>query len=306
MLTGLKMLWQHPDNRGHRLSMFGRWFAWNVRKRLSSTPKVIPLFGFEFVGHPDCNVAHRLMFIKGGLFEYDEMSFFRRFVSPGDTIVDIGAHVGALSLLFASLAPEGRVVSVEPTPGSFERLCENLDRNDLRGRVTAVNKAMGLEEGAVAFQTSAATTHNRIIAGQVDDVGRIQIPCTTLDRLAEETGLDHVDFIKVDTEGFEESVILGGRGFFERLRPKAMLFEANGLCFAYGSDLSKAMAMLESLDYRFGLYGHDAFTIRLITGKVPPRSPESNYFAFSRPFLDALPLECTVVEVDGGALASEA
>ena len=305
MFTAPKILWRPPATGGHRPARLGRWLVWNVPTRLWPRPRIIGVYGYEFVGHTDCNMAHRLMFIRDGLFEYDEMQFFRRFVAPGDTVVDVGAHVGAFTLLFAGLVPEGRVVALEPTPGSFARLCENLDRNDLRWRVTAINTAVGREQGSVGFKSGVATTGNRIVAAGMDATGAIEVPCTTLDRLVDEAGLERVDFVKIDTEGFEENVILGGQQFLERLKPQVVLFEANGLCLEYGSDLSQAMEVLASRNYRLGMYDHDGNTIRLIRGKAPTVSPTDNYFAFSAEFVERVGDEVHVIEVEGAAVVSQ-
>ena len=63
-------------------------------------------------------------------------------VKPGMTIIDIGAHIGYYSLLFAKcVGPSGRVFAFEPLPGNFALLQKNLQLNNLQN-VHALNQAV--------------------------------------------------------------------------------------------------------------------------------------------------------------------
>src|SRR5258705_2483940 len=52
-------------------------------------------------------------------------------LKAGDTILDIGAHIGCFTLLAASKVTEGRVFSFEPSAGTFEFLAQNVRSNNL-------------------------------------------------------------------------------------------------------------------------------------------------------------------------------
>ena len=294
MFIGLKQLLTSPANKGCRLGMLWRWAGANVWRRFSRKPRIVNLFGYEFVAHPDCSVSYTIAWNKNGLFDYDYMQFFSRFAQADDVIMDIGAHVGAYTLLFASLATNGRVIAVEPSPETFTRLEENVKRNHLAHRVQVVNMALAKEAGFLDFEAQGCSTGNRVSSVDRPGAETVRIRCTTLDELAAELEIARCDFMKIDVEGFEEHVIVGGKDFLERHTPKAILFEANGNCLAYGTDLSEAFEVFARLGYRLGLYGHRENRIALVSGRPPTVSPEGNYLAMSAGFLQQVGDSCAI------------
>ncbi len=296
MLGGLRKLLTVHENKGCRCRMLWRWVVANVWRRVSRKPRILMFSGYEFLAYPDCSVGYRISWHKDGLFEYDYMKLFLRFVQSEDVFLDIGANVGAYTLLAASLATNGRVIGVEPMPETFARLEENIMRNGLIDRVDLVNKALGKESGFVMFQAQVPSTHSHVVVDAGARDNEVRIPCTTLDELAEELRITRCDFVKIDVEGYEEHVILGGRNFFKALAPKIVLFEASGACLAYGSDLTEAFEMFAELGYRIGFYRHEKNRISLVRGKPQTISPENNYLAMKSSFLEEAKNSCTVSE----------
>lgn len=68
---------------------------------------------------------------------------------PGDTVIDIGAHVGLISLLLADSIDASRIIGCEPAPPSFECLERNFAHHVSGG--TPVNAAVGSESGSVTL-----------------------------------------------------------------------------------------------------------------------------------------------------------
>lgn len=85
-----------------------------------------------------------------GIWEPDITAFVRRRLAPGDTFVDVGAHVGYYTVLASGLVGEsGRVVAVEPSPRNFGLLTANLALDNRRRNVRAVNMAAASQRGTV-------------------------------------------------------------------------------------------------------------------------------------------------------------
>jgi FkbM family methyltransferase len=142
-------------------------------------------------------------------------ALYARFVKPGGLAFDIGSHVGDRIASFRRLG--ARVVALEPQP-----LCATAIRAIHGGDsdVTLVQSACGAEEGILVLHVNSAnptvTTASTDFVkaadgadgwqGQVWDQ-TIDVAVTTLDALIAAHG--QPDFIKIDVEGFEDSVLAG-------------------------------------------------------------------------------------------------
>jgi hypothetical protein len=71
---------------------------------------------------------------------------FKRAVQTNDIAVDVGAHLGGVSIVLATLHPYIRVIALEPASSNYASLCVNLKENGITN-VTAVNKAVMGERG---------------------------------------------------------------------------------------------------------------------------------------------------------------
>ncbi|GAB6039353.1 hypothetical protein JCM17961_00260 [Endothiovibrio diazotrophicus] len=146
--------------------------------------------------------------------ELYEMEFIR--AKEGDVVFDAGAYRGDTAVYFADLVgPSGRVHAFEPTSESYAMLRRTIDRNGLSERVTAVNSAVGEYDGEVAMAASISGAPWAFAASSGDSVAAV----TTLDSYCRREGVERVDFIKLDVEGFEECVLRGARETIEKHRP---------------------------------------------------------------------------------------
>jgi len=154
----------------------------------------------------------------------DEFDFHRALARPG-TIVDIGAHDGALTRRLATI-PGARVIAFEPLPAAFARLRQALAGAE---NVTLRAEALGACAGTVTLavpvvggvaQEQWASTAKDYAAIQVADprvtgVERHEVPMLALDDL----GLQDVTALKLDAEGAEEEILRGGAATLGRCRP---------------------------------------------------------------------------------------
>ena len=147
--------------------------------------------------------------------------------------VDIGAHVGTCTEFLATVFE--RVWAVEPCAENFSCLVRNVG-----DRAVLVNAALGSSEGDCTMQLEPGANSGM---WHVSDGFGVEV--TTLDRLM----LSNVDFIKIDTEGFEGQVLEGARETIAACKP-LIVFEDNGLGQKYyGAQWVDPKPILESLGY---------------------------------------------------------
>lgn len=145
-------------------------------------------------------------------------------VRHGDTILDVGANFGVYSLLLAKRAGRaGRCYAFEPGAEALAQLRHNLMRNP-ELQIEIVPMALSDSEGVASlFHTGGPTTFN-VAAGDSHD--RETIATTTLDAWSARSQLERIDVMKIDVEGHETSVFLGGRSTLSTHRP-IIMFEVS-------------------------------------------------------------------------------
>lgn len=139
----------------------------------------------------------------------EEYAALKAEVRPGATVLDIGANVGAYSLLFATWAGEtGRVYSFEPAPGARTGLMRHLALNGLADRVTVQPQAVSDRISKSPFMGAGASGDNRLLKAGVR--GAIIVPTLTIDDFCVASSITP-DVIKIDIEGGELAALRGAR-----------------------------------------------------------------------------------------------
>lgn len=142
-------------------------------------------------------------------------------------VVDVGAHVGYYSVLFADLVrPGGRVWAVEPHPSNLSLLRENLSRfgSDLASTVPVAagpRSATRLFHLSGSGDTSGFFPHPLAAA-----TGRIEVEQRPLDRVVS----GRVDLVKIDVEGAELEVLEGMDRILGENPRLVLLLEWNPAC----------------------------------------------------------------------------
>ena len=130
-------------------------------------------------------------------------------------VIDAGAHMGSFSMLAASMAPQGRVLSYEPEPSNFDLLNQNVALNGFT-HVTTFNRAVAGTEGerTLSLSLKPSTTGGHSLHRDGDR--SITVTCTTLDAIVRDNALDRIDFLKLDCEGAEVEFIRDAVGAARR------------------------------------------------------------------------------------------
>jgi FkbM family methyltransferase len=225
------------------------------------------------------STMHRLLFLEGERF-VAERQLLLGLVDEGDTVVDVGANIGYLALLFASaVGPRGSVICVEPEPDNLAELHRHVALNRLPN-VEVIPAAAGPERGSATLVRGV----NATVEGGAP--GDLPVEVRALDDLVSR----RVDFLKIDVEGFEDQVLRGASRILDADRPKLFVEVHPGM-----AGVPRTRALIERL-----AEARELEFYRLATGRV--RRLVSRYF----PGFGVERLESVDDALDGVRLASTA
>ncbi|MGH9412052.1 MAG: FkbM family methyltransferase [Vicinamibacterales bacterium] len=140
----------------------------------------------------------------------EEYAAFRAAVRPGDIVLDIGANVGAYTILFAHwVGSAGRVFAFEPAPDARHALERHVRLNRFDDRVEVVPMAVSNADGAAAFTVDPHGGASAL-KGAVGTGETIDVPTTTIDSFCARQGIQP-RVIKIDVEGAELDALVGAR-----------------------------------------------------------------------------------------------
>jgi len=176
-----------------------------------------------------------------GRLDFDShfMGLCCQHIRPGDVVVDVGAFIGDHTLAYAKAThgvDSGRVIAFEPNPAAFTCLQRNLSGY---GHVECRNEALGSAPGemTLALDPNAGGSHLTPGSG---------VKVVMLDSL----GLEWLDFMKVDAEGFELFVLMGAEQTISRCKPKMVLEVNPGAMTRQGATPGKLIDWLELRGYQ--------------------------------------------------------
>ncbi len=143
-------------------------------------------------------------------YNIEELDFLRAHTPAGGVFVDIGANAGTYALPLARhVGPRGRVIAVEPHPVMVARLAFNQAAS-ASGNLALIAAAAGAADGELMIETdheNYGASHIYPDAGEHSSA--IRVPAMRLLRILQDQGVDRVDSLKIDVEGYEDRVLIG-------------------------------------------------------------------------------------------------
>ncbi len=162
------------------------------------------------------------MIAKYGEWAELELSRLTSVLKPGDVVIEVGAHVGSMTLgLARAVGPGGAVYAFEPQVGVYCLLAANMALNGL-DQVRPVQALVGAQAG---WRSAPHTAEGMTNQGAVSFVGRPILPTGGADLIQQIMlddwfrDLDRLRLLKIDVEGMEPEVLTGATELVRRLRP---------------------------------------------------------------------------------------
>lgn len=169
-----------------------------------------------------------------GAKSHDSEIRFARFlikqVQPGNIFLDVGAHYGYYSMLFAHLTGNsGRVFSIEPSKNTFKILQKNTSHlaaiQCFNMAASNTNQSVKFYEFPILYSEYNTTDNTQFFHESWYENNRptkVMIEACLLDEFMEKHHFKP-DFVKIDVEGAESKVIEGGHQFFEQENPTIIM-----------------------------------------------------------------------------------
>jgi FkbM family methyltransferase len=242
IISALQAVADHPLNRQNKFKAVWRYGFIQIAARL--VPGEICV---EFPNKTRLLVSPQMKgaahYITPRLFEFEEMAFVMHFLRPEEMFADVGANIGAFTILAAGAAG-ARATAFEASPETSEMLSRNVRLNGLQDRVKVVQAAAGRTTGVVQFSVGLGT-ENRVDAKR-EGGNSATVKMTTLDQ---EMGSDPPTLLKVDVEGFEAEVFAGAANILKNSKLQAMIVEHNGAGADYGFDEDRLHREIRGLGF---------------------------------------------------------
>ena len=185
-------------------------------------------------------------------------AFLQRAARGHRLVYDVGANVGLAALLIApELEANGRIVCFEPSEDACRVLASHAALNPSRNGVTinVVNALIGeLPSETVDYFWQSHSGGASIIAGFLDNIGRgatkIAKASISLDSYATARS-EKPDFLKIDVEGAELSVLRGMRRILTEVGPTIVVEIHGWKDTPLAENAARIVEFLETVDYAF-------------------------------------------------------
>lgn len=132
---------------------------------------------------------------------------------PEGDVLDVGAHIGFVSLLMARRYPDRIIHAFEGSPSTHESLVGNLKLNGMKS-VNAYNVAIADHEGRLDFEADPRYRATNGIALE-SDTHKVSVPCVTIDDFVRRQNINQIALLKIDVEGYEDVVLKGAENTLE-------------------------------------------------------------------------------------------
>jgi FkbM family methyltransferase len=189
---------------------------------------------------------------NGQMYEEESVNYFYDNI-PTDksvNIVDIGAQTG-LYTLYAKYLPKSQFYAFEPFPRSYKVLRDNITLNHIPN---VLIRKIGISNYAGETILNTSKSHNGLhTLGKniirFNDPEPITIYVEPLDTIFYDNNIP-VDFIKIDTEGWEYFILQGGEKTIQKYKPMIQLEWNNDNMKQCNVNVSEFIAYIDTIGYK--------------------------------------------------------
>lgn len=173
--------------------------------------------GYQLKVAPGDFVSDALL--RSGSFESATRDAILRNVSEGDTVVDIGAHIGSHTLsMRRATGKAGNVIAYEPHPRNAQFIRDTVEKNGFQN-ISVIEAALSDSNrtGQLAVE-SDNTGSSSLHTDQHSGSQKVEIDVRDMDEEINSASFSTIDFVKIDIQGGEFELLVGNDSFIKNIR----------------------------------------------------------------------------------------
>lgn len=257
--SSLAYISKHPLTQNQLLAAYFRYFGFHFIQMFNQNkPRKFHFMNGTYF-YASMGEAGIVANIYTGLADFEEMLFLLHCLEEDDLFADVGANVGAYTLL-ASGVCKCKTYAFEPIPSTYKKLNANIELNKLDQEVKSFNIGAGAQDSTLQFTNSPNTAMNHVVS-PADTLQQetIDVKIKTLDAFFDQHR--RPDLLKIDVEGFEMQVLLGASFCLSDPKLNAIIIELNHSGEKYGYSDEQVINYLNL--YGFFPFSYNPFTRQL-------------------------------------------
>ncbi len=156
-----------------------------------------------------------------GVYEEEFLDFLKKELKNTDVYIDIGANIGQHALFASCLVNKGYVYAFEPNFPVYNQLVESIEINPNIKNISVYNIGLGSEKKTEKFYVNTENIGGSSLLEYKNTMNAVTIEIDKGDTFL--LGLEKVNFIKIDVEGFEYETLLGLQETIKKFKPKMLI-----------------------------------------------------------------------------------
>lgn len=247
----IKQLYRAPYNRIYPLKALIRYTEWKLIRLFKVKNYVRKLWGDrKMILHFDSFQSMWIMY--NYWVDWEEFNAIKNCLTKSSVFFDVGANMGFYTIWASRFLSEGgQIHAFEPNDRNFIRLQSNINLNNIPAKVISNKIALGLQKGSIQF-TQNLDGENHLVTdsnGMELNKNVVMVDVISLDQYCEENNIDTIDYLKIDVEGFELTVLKGAIKLLTNGKIKIIQLEINETLKNSGNTSEELVEFLSNYDY---------------------------------------------------------
>ena len=239
----LCFIYKHPMNSNNKFRAIGKFILWQIGMRLINKKVIVP-----WIDDSQFITARGETGLTGNLYcgfmEFEDMGFILHALRPEHKFIDVGANVGAYTILASSVVG-AETIAFEPIPETVVRLESQVKLNNIDDKVRIEKMGLGDKKGLLNF-TNDLNTMNKVVHSGINKDQITSVEVITLDEYITD---NNPIFLKIDVEGYEYKVIQGSKNVLSSNKVIALIVELNNSGDEFGFSNEETHNLIMSMDF---------------------------------------------------------